>query len=50
MTPRCGSSKVIAHRLGVTRRTVERRTARLRDQLGVDSNEALTARLSQLGF
>jgi DNA-binding NarL/FixJ family response regulator len=44
------ASKVIAHELGVTRRTVERRIGRLRERLGVDSNEALCARLSQLGF
>lgn len=44
------SQSDIAHRLGVSNRTVERRFALLRDRLGIDSRSAVIAELSRRGW
>lgn len=44
------STAAIAHELGITRRSVERRLASLRERLGVRSTAELAALLSRQGF
>lgn len=44
------SARVIARQLGISPRSVHRRTARLRDSLGVGSTAELAAELSRRGF
>ncbi len=43
------SLKVIASRLGVTSRTVERRLARVRERFGLDTTAELKALLARMG-
>ena len=44
------SARVIARQLGISTRSVHRRTARLRDSLGVGSTPELASELSRRGF
>ena len=44
------SARVIARQLGISPRSVHRRTARLRDSIGVGSTAELAAELSRRGF
>ena len=44
------SARVIARHLGISTRSVHRRTARLRDSIGVSSTPELAAELSRRGF
>lgn len=44
------SARVIARQLGISTRSVHRRTARLRDSMGVGSTPELASELSRRGF
>ena len=44
------SARVIARQLGISTRSVHRRTARLRDSVGVGSTPELASELSRRGF